>query len=523
MSSCSVWHRCVRGFVLLSLLVLPAMSDAADKLSPALTTLLNAPEFKEAHWGCLVVDLDSGVILYEMNSDKLFAPASTTKLYSSAAALDALGAGYRFETPVFRRGEVDSVGRLKGDLILVASGDLTFGGRTGPDGKIAFVSTDHTYANDAVNGELTAPDPLQGLNDLAQKVSAAGISQVRGDVLIDDRLFDAALSSGSGPSRVTPILVNDNVLDLMLTPGQSGQLAQLSWRPQTAAMRVDSRVFTTAANEPMEITIQAVGPRNVQVSGKIPEGRKPLLRTFEVPDSASFARSLFIEALQRHGVVVEHSLWADNARERLPNRDDVLKLPRLGVFQSPPFSESIKLVLKVSHNLHASTFPMLVAAKRGKRTLADGMSLQRDFLLRAGVDADTISFGGGAGGEPADSVTPRATVQLLRYMASRPDAAHFRNGLPILGVDGTLVEAVGPESPARGHVQAKTGTLFFQNLLNSRYLVASKALAGYMTTSRKKNLAFAVFVNNAHIAMETDTAKVNRTLGRFCELVWEAN
>ncbi len=507
----------------MSSLVFPDMSPAAEKLNPPITALLNSPEYKEAHWGCLVIDLDSGATLYELNADKLFAPASTTKLYSCAAAMDALGANSRFETPVYRRGEVDSVGRLKGDLILVAAGDLTFGGRTTADGKIAFVSTDHTYANDSVNGELTAPDPLQGLNDLAQKVAAAGVSQVRGDVLVDDRLFDSASSSGSGPGRVTPILVNDNLLDLMLTPGQSGQLAQLAWRPQTAAIRVDSRVFTAGPNEPLEITIQAVGPRNVQVTGKIPEGHKPLLRTFEVPDSASFARSLFIEALQRNGVVVEHSLWADNARERLPSREDLARLPRLAMFQSPPLSESIKLILKVSHNLHASTLPLLVAAKKGKRTLADGLSLQRDFLLRAGVDADTISFGGGAGGEPADSITPRATVQLLRYMASRPDAAQFRNGLPSLGVDGTLVEAVTAQSPARGQVQAKTGTLFFQNLLNNRFLVTSKALAGYMTTSKKKNLAFAVFVNNAHIALDTDTAKVNRTLGRFCELVWEAN
>lgn len=523
MSSRLCWLRCLCGFLLVSLLVPPLMSQAEDKLSPSIMALLNSPEYKEAHWGCLVVDLDSGATLYELNADKLFAPASTTKLYSCAAALDALGANSRFETPVHRRGEVDSGGRLKGDLIVVAAGDLTFGGRTGADGKIAFVNNDHTYANDSVKGELTAPDPLQGLNELAQKVAAAGISQVRGDVLIDDRLFDSATSSGSGPGRVSPILVNDNLLDLMLTPGQSGQLAHLSWRPQTAAIRVDSRVFTVGANEPLEITIQAVGPRNVQVSGKIPEGHKPLLRTFEVPDSASFARSLFIEALQRSGVVVEHSLWADNARDRLPGREEVSRLPRVAVFQSPPLSESIKVILKVSHNLHASTLPLLVAAKNGKRTLAEGLALQREFLLRAGVDADTISFGGGAGGEHADSVTPRATVQLLRHMATRPDAAHYRNGLPILGVDGTLAEAVAADSPVRGQVQAKTGTLFFQNLLNNRYLVTSKALAGYMTTSKKRNLAFAVFVNNAHIAVDTDTARVNRTLGRFCELVWEAN
>ena len=332
MSSRSIGRCWIPAVLLISFLLGSHMSHAADKLSPPLAELFGAPEYKEAHWGCLVIDLESGAVVYELNADKLFAPASATKLYSCAAALDAFGAGHRFETAVQRRGEVDSGGRLKGDLILVAAGDPTFGGRTTGDGKIAFVGNDHTYANDSTKGELTTPDPLQGLNELAQKVAAAGITQVRGDVLVDDRLFDSAASSGSGPARVTPVLINDNLLDLVLTPGQSGQLAQLTWRPQTASIRVDSRVFTVAAGEPLEVEVQAVGPRNVLVSGKIPEGQKPLLRTFEVPDSPSFARSLFIEALQRNGVVVERSLWADNPRDRLPSREDVAKLPRVAVF-----------------------------------------------------------------------------------------------------------------------------------------------------------------------------------------------
>ncbi len=505
------------------LAIVPAVLPAADKLSPSISELFDGPEYKQAHCGCLVIDLATGDTLYELNADKLFAPASTTKLYSCATALDALGANYRFETPVHRRGEVDTSGRLKGDLILIASGDLTFGGRTTSDGKIAFVNNDHTYANDSSKGELTPTDPLLGLNELAQKISAAGITQVRGDVLIDDRLFDSAESTGSGPARVSPILINDNIIDVVLTPVQSGQLAQLNWRPQTASLRVDSRVFTVASTEPLEIDVQAIGPRNLLVSGKIPEGHKSLLKTFEVPDPASFARSLLIEALQRNGVVVERSLWADNARDKLPAREEVAKLPRVAAFQSPPLSESIKLIFKVSHNLQASTLPLIVAAKNGKRTLAAGMQLQREFLLKAGVDGDSISFGGGAGGSPADAVTPRATVQLLKHMAGRPEANAYREGLPILGIDGTLVDAVAANSPARGRVQAKTGTLFFPNLLNNRYLVTSKALAGYMTTAKRKNLAFAVFINNAHIATDADTTRVSQTLGRFCELVWEAN
>jgi D-alanyl-D-alanine carboxypeptidase/D-alanyl-D-alanine-endopeptidase (penicillin-binding protein 4) len=165
--------------------------------------------------------------------------------------------------------------------------------------------------------------------------------------------------------------------------------------------------------------------------------------------------------------------------------------------------------------------PLLVAAKQGKRTLADGLRLQHDFLARAGVEVETISFGGGAGGSRADYTTPRATVQLLRYMSTRPDFEVYFSALPVLGVDGTLATHVSSNSPARGKVQAKTGTLFWTNVMNGRELLTSKALAGYMTTSGGRRLALALYVNNVHLASSEETTRIGQTLGRLCEIAYE--
>src|SRR5262249_23134789 len=114
----------------LTFVVAAAPLKGGARLESAIGEVIQAPEYKSAHWGILVIDLASGETCYELTADRLSAPASVTKLYSTAAALDALGAEYRFQTPVCRRGEVDATGDLKGDLILVASGDLSFGGRT---------------------------------------------------------------------------------------------------------------------------------------------------------------------------------------------------------------------------------------------------------------------------------------------------------------------------------------------------------------------------------------------------------
>src|SRR5262249_13383786 len=156
------------------------------------------------------------------------------------------------------------------------------------------------------------------------------------------------------------------------------------------------------------------------IRGQIPVKSKPWVRIYAVDDPAGFARALFIDTLRQAGVAVDASPLRPPSGE-LPQRDGYDKLAKAAVFTSPPFSEAIKVTLKVSHNLYASTLPLLVAVKHGKRTLADGLHLQRKFLADCGVPADTISFGGGAGGANADSVTPRATVKLLQALAKRPD------------------------------------------------------------------------------------------------------
>ncbi|MBI3465672.1 MAG: D-alanyl-D-alanine carboxypeptidase, partial [Planctomycetes bacterium] len=344
---------CVLSFALSTVMRHDAL-HAGDTLSSRLQAVINATDYKHAHWGLCVVDHMTGEVVYEHNADKLFAPASTTKLYSVATALDALGPDFRFETPIYRRGEIES-GVLKGDLVLVASGDLTLGGRTDEQGRIAFKDNDHTYANGNNKGELTAPDPLAGLKDLARQVAAAGIERVRGDVLVDDRLFDKAASTGSGPAQITPILVNDNLIDVLITPGETGAPAKVTWRPETVACRVDAQVETVAKEEEPSINLRTSSGNRIVVRGRIPAGRQPILRVVEVDSPAAFARALLIEALHAAGVVVAASPLDDPAADQLPPRDTHSSLSRVATLKSPPFSENVALILKVSHNLHAST------------------------------------------------------------------------------------------------------------------------------------------------------------------------
>ena len=346
----------------------------ADDLAAKIDTVVAAPEYKHSKWGILVVDAESGQTVYARNPDTLCVPASVTKLYSCAAALAAFGPGHRFTTPVYARGEING-GTLAGDLILVAQGDPTLGGRSDGKDGLTFKDHDHTYANWlAAGAELTAADPLAGLTALARQVRDSGIRRVDGDVLIDDRLFPRARGSGSGPDVLSPVVVNDNTLDVTVTPAaESGRPAAVVVRPATEFLQVDARVETVEAGTPAAVTAERVGPSRYTVRGKVPAGGKPVLRICPVEEPAGFARALFIELSAREGVAVAASAFRTPPPPTCPTADGYDRLPRVAAFTSPPLSELIKVTLKVSHNLYASTLPLLLAVHDGKHSVADGL------------------------------------------------------------------------------------------------------------------------------------------------------
>lgn len=501
-------------------LSIPAPAAEPDPLAKKLDAVVTGPDYKHASWGILVVDAKTGDTVYSRNPDAMLAPASVTKLFSGAAALITLGAEHTQETIVYTRERLPTVkGTLHGDLVLVASGDLTLGGRA-KGGKTVFTNTDHTYAN-GNDTTLTDTDPLAGLNDLAKQVKATGITQIEGDVLIDDRLFSRTQSSGSGPDVVSPIVVNDNVVDILVTPGEkAGDPAKVTVRPETAFFNIDAVVSTGDAKSLPNLQLLAVGTNQFAIRGKVPVGGKPQVRIISVDDPSGFARALFVEALRRAGVRAQCAVLRSSGAA-LPDKRDYDKLTKVATLTSAPFKDTLTVTLKVSHNLYASALPCLVAVAKGKTTAEAGLVEERKILEKLGVDTSAVSFGGGAGGAPADVVTARATVQLLQGMAKRAEWDVYKAALPVLGVDGTLASVVKDDSPARGKVFAKTGTLIWPDTLNGRALLRSKALAGTMTTKSGAELYFCVMVNNVPLPTGETPTREGKVLGRLCEILYE--
>ena len=497
-----------------------AAQGGVESLPPEIRAIMDHPLYRNARWSIYVADLATGAPLYDYQGRELVVPGSVTKLFPGAAALDAYGPGYRFETPVYRRGPVDGQGALQGDLILVASGDLTMGGRNTPDGHIDYTSIDHTYANAIPGATLTPENPLAGLDDLAQQVAAAGIRRVSGNILIDARLFD---QMPKDDYVLTPIMINDNVIDITVRPVAVGQAATVVTRPETAAYDVLSAVQTVAAGQQLELTVESPQPGQIFVRGQIPADTAEALRTFQVTDPPAFARTLFIEALQRQGVTVDALPTGPNPAALLPPSGSYTPAEQVAVLRALPFSENLNLIFKVSMNVQADTLVMLLAAKHGQKTFDDGMEQILAFLRTTPLDADAVSLGDGRGDARGDLFSPYTATQLLRYMATRPDARAYRDALPLMGEKGTEIDTVPPTSPIRGKTSGKSGTTVVGDLLHQRPIILGRGLAGYTPTASGRELVYSIYVQTVPIADVLAVYTPIQDQGTMLEAIYEHN
>jgi D-alanyl-D-alanine carboxypeptidase/D-alanyl-D-alanine carboxypeptidase/D-alanyl-D-alanine-endopeptidase (penicillin-binding protein 4) len=212
------------------------------------------------------VDLSTGEVLTDLNPDRLFYIGSVRKLFTVAELLTAVGAGHHYVTKVYRDGEISNK-QLKGNLILLASGDLAMGGHTNPDGSFAIPDFDHNEADSLGNAQLTNTNPILGYQQLAKQVKASGIDKISGDLVIDERLFTPF--NFRGQFNVSSIFINDDVVDLHIEPTKLASLAKVDVSPQSAAFSVVNNLKMGAAKSKYTLQLDPVVPKCLgQVSCK---------------------------------------------------------------------------------------------------------------------------------------------------------------------------------------------------------------------------------------------------------------
>ncbi|MGH2548954.1 MAG: D-alanyl-D-alanine carboxypeptidase, partial [Thermomicrobiales bacterium] len=339
-----------------------------------------------------------------------------------------------------------------------------------------------------------------------------------GDVIIDDRLFPL---TPKDEYLLSPVWINDNLIDLTITPGESGATSTLEWRPMSAAFEVDNQVTTVAAGEPLAVTVSSPEPGKILLTGNIPGDLAHVVYTYQVEDPASFARILLIEAFDAAGVTVASQATGINPVEKLPEAGRYAAAEQVALHRSLPFSENLKLIFKVSHNQHADMAVFLMAIANGSTSFEDGMAEIGAFLDRIGIDRLSVSLSDGRGNRYTDVFSPRTVSELVIKMAARSDAAAFDAALPILGVDGSETETVAATSPVAGKSAAKSGTTVDFDEANQRVVMMTRALAGFLTGQSGREYAYGVYLNNVPLANVDEILPMIGVHGSIVEAIYE--
>ncbi len=501
------------------LLLTPLVAAPVKPLPDRIAEILNTPDLGRGFWGIEVVSLASGKTLYSQNADKLFTPASNLKLFTTAAALALIGPDYKFRTTVESAATLDRYGRLNGDLVLVGRGDPNLSGRQLPYEL-------KTQRND---------DPIQALEAMADTLVQKGVKYIDGDIVGDDSYF-AYERYGEGWSQddlvwgdgaaVSALTINDNVVFINIQPGGGvGEKAFVSVNPVTDYYRIDNRITTSPAGTKRNFFVnREPGSTVVELWGSLPLDDAGASEALAIEDPAEFAAGLFRQLLEKRGIVVSgHARAHHTERYTLPDvtatavpsartdrqNQQTLKNDQpivLASYESKPLLEDIRIINKVSQNLHAEILLRLLAYERGTSpTIEAGLEIVRRFLTQAGVSSDQYALYDGSGLSRQDLVTPHAMVELLRYSATQPWGAAFKATLPVAGVDGTLTDRL-KSAKLQGRIVGKTGSLG-----------GVKALSGFATTDTGETVVFSILSNNFNLPGKQLTDAVDHIVQTIVE------
>jgi len=453
------------------------IGDAA--LAELIDRALDQGDVRAARWGVFAMSLNDGRVLYSRDADKPFTPASNMKVYTTAVALDLLGADYRWRTSVYATKHPDANG--------VIEGDLTLYGRGAPD----LIS----------KSKGDAPS----LAKLADQLYQSGVREIRGQIIGDNSYFRGELFGlgwqwndlqwyfGAEPSALS---IDENSVEVTIAPAKQGSNARVVVNPNSSPVHLTNNTMTGDRDATTSIGImRELSGNEVRVWGDFPVDGRAFSAFLSVHDPASWAATLFKQALMSRGIKVGGEARKRDFRVAAQDMFDPQKALELAYEDSEPLGAIVHRTNKESNNLFAELILRTIGKERGasapdpdprkNRERGDdeaGTAVVRSWLESKGINTRALAIRDGSGLSRLDLVTPETTARLLATMANTNSATTFRDSLPIAGRDGTLSSRL---SKVSGRVFAKTGTLTYTH-----------SLSGYATTPKNETVVFSIMCND---------------------------
>ena len=453
--------------LVLWLLVCLALSGSAvaGELDTRLASAVASARRLAPETGVHVVDLATGATVFGRATDTPRILASNTKLVTAAAALELLGPGYQFRTPVLARGAVAG-GWLRGDLAVVGGGDPNISGRH-HDG-----------------------DPLAVFRLWAVELRQRGIYRVEGDVFLVHGLFEPPRVHPDWPrdqldrwyeAPVEALSFSDNAVLVRVTPGGApGRPARVETVPDLPLFTFDNRAGTTSLRRRHRVAIDRIdGSNRLRVAGAMLRRSSPVESWIAVADPLAYFGAALREALAEEGIAVSGEMRAIAELPQGPWRRVAEHRTDLLI--------TLEVILKRSQNFYAESLVKTLGAELcGEGSWAAGLEVLAEYLDGIGIPRGSYQLADGSGMSRGNRMSPRQLTWLLGYMHRRPLGREFIRSLSYSGEPEANWERRLAEPPYRGNVVAKTGGLN-----------GVSTLSGYAKGSSGRLYAFSILMNGA--------------------------
>jgi serine-type D-Ala-D-Ala carboxypeptidase/endopeptidase (penicillin-binding protein 4) len=427
----------------------------AAQLGSTIDRITKRSSLAGVRWSIVVQSLgDPRKTLFTSNATTLLIPASNNKLLTTAAALKALGAQYRFRTAVYG----DSTQPKLATLRLIGRGDPTL-----------------------TTAQLTT---------LAQQLQQKGIQQVE-QLIGDDTYFRGAATNpywdaddtlqGYG-APVNSLMLNQNGIGLTLIPQRVGQPLRVQWDDPTDASswRVSNQSTTVSASGSEYVdAVRVLNQRLIRASGQLRAGSEAEPIAVSIPNPGNYLIDKFRTTLTNANITIQRSTVVKTTSAP-PGQIE------LAAIESAPLAQLLVETNRESNNTYAETLLKTLGALQSpgsQDTTASGIAAVKATLTPLGVNPAGYSMVDGSGLASRDRASAAALVQTLQAMAQTPDAQVYRNALAIAGVNGTLKNRFR-NTAAQGKLQGKTGTIS-----------GVVALSGYLTPSNHPDVVLSILTN----------------------------
>ena len=418
-------------------------------------------------------------VLYQINADRDFIPASLAKIFTASALLDSLSPSLKFTTHFLATNEIKNA-KLTGDLYLQGGGDPSF------------VS--------------------ESLWNLVNNLTRNNLKIIDGDLIVDDSRFDKERkgprlpqhSHSSYDALVGALSFNWNTANIYLRPGKKVESPLL--------ITIDPSSLYFSSIEEKTKTVKKMQKKNISVHRKKEKKRRESLKirgTLPLHHSEVllYRNILFpaiwtgwntIHFLQQRDI----QLTGEVKRGFTPSNARVL-----AQWHSRPLTEHIKLMMKYSNNFMVEMLikNMVVELKGKKGNLKDGLKIIKRHIHKIGIPSQEYRLVQASGLSRQNKIKPRHLLKILKYWLHHPLQPEFESAFPLANEDGTLKKYFNKRT-LKGRIHAKTG-----------HLNGVTGLAGYLITrSGKKNIF--VFLFNG----PSSKVKIERLFQEFAYIVWDS-